>query len=239
MRQTLFAHLDAEWPVFAASRRASRRFEAWKERDPDLAGFDDLAQLVRFAQTPGQPAASDDALRCLACRSQTDEVAARALLQCMLYSLPRLATRFRSAVGGDFDEAAALVVAAAYERIRTYPIERRPRRIAANIALDTQQMVSRSLCRPRVAEVLADDPAVLAAPSPPAPASAQLVELLGEAVEAEVLAPRDARMIVLTRVFDVPVEDLAGEYGCKPHSLRRRRLRVEAELAEALAEAVA
>lgn len=235
MRQTLFARIDAEWSTFVGRPSVQRRFGEWQRADVDLARFVDLDQLVRFAQTPGQPAASDDALRCLARRSQTDEVAARALLQCVLYALPQLATRFRPAAGGDADEVAALVVATAYERIRTYPVDRRPRHIAANIVLDTRQIVSRTLCRPRVTEVLADDPAILAAPSACLSAGAQLIQLLDEAVRAERVDPRDARIIVLTRIYDVPADELAVEYRCLPHSLRRRRLRAEAALAAAVA----
>lgn len=235
MRQTLFARIDAEWSSFVDSPSVLRRFEDWQRDDPDLAEFVDLAHLVRFAQTPGQPAASDDALRCLGRRSQTDSVAARALLQCVLYALPQLATKFRPAVGGDGDEIAALVVATAYERIRTYPIDRRPRHIAANIVLDTRQIVSRTLCRPRVAEVLADDRALLSALVAPISAGAEVFDLVGRAVRAKRVDPDDARIIVLTRVYDVPVNELAAEYHCLPHSLRRRRLRAEAALAAAVA----
>ncbi len=235
MRQTLFARIDAEWSTFVDSPVVHRRFGQWQRADLDLAEFVDLDHLVRFAQTPGQPAASDDALRCLARRSKTDEVAARALLQCVLYALPQLATRFRSAAGGDADEVAALVVATAFERIRTYPVDRRPRHIAANIVLDTRQIVSRTLYRPRVAEVLADDPAILAAPATPISAGTAVIELVAEAVRAKRVDPSDARIIVLTRVYDVPADELAPEYQCLPHSLRRRRLRAEAALAAAVA----
>jgi hypothetical protein len=235
MRRTLFGRIDAEWREFVARPSTGKRYDDWRQSDVCLASYVDLTHLVEFAQTPGHPAASDDALRCLARRSQTDAVAARALLQCVLYALPRLATRFRPAAGGDLDEIASVVVGAAYERIRTYPIERRPRHIAANIVLDTRQMVSRTLCRPRVAEVMTYHSALARVPDPPASASAQLIELVGEAVRSGRLDPVDARLIVLTRVFDVSVAELAAEHHCLPHSLRRRRLRAEAALVSAVA----
>lgn len=235
MRKTLFGRLDAEWQEFVASPSTTRRYTGWQANDPSFAPYADLARLVEFAQTPGHPAASDDALRCLASRSQTDAVAARALLQCVLYALPRLATRFRPAVGGDAEEIASVVIGAAYERIRTYPIERRPRHIAANIVLDTRQVVSRTLCRPRITEVLVDSTALPAGADAPAPAGTQVIELVGEAVRSGKVGLADARLIVLTRVFDVPVEELAADHHCLPHSLRRRRLRAEAALADAVA----
>lgn len=233
MRTTLFTRIAAEWSSFVENPSVHQRFDEWQRVDPDLEAFTGLAHLVRFAQTPGRPAASDDALRCLARRSGSDSVAARALLQCVLYALPQIATQFRPATGGNAEEIAALVVATAYERIRTYPINRRPRHIAANIILDTRQVVSRTLCRPRVAEVLTNDPAILSAPASPMPAGAEVIDLVGEAVRAKRVDPRDARIIVLTRLYDVPVGELAAEYHCLAHSLRRRRLRAEVALAAA------
>lgn len=47
----------------------------------------------------------------------------------------------------DADESAAAVVAAMWERIRTYPCERRPAKVAANIQLDTRQRISRGAAR--------------------------------------------------------------------------------------------
>jgi hypothetical protein len=41
--------------------------------------------------------------------------------------------------------------------------------------------------------------------------------------------------VALTRIHDVPVDQLAAERGVLPHSLRRRRLRVEAALSAAVA----
>ena len=60
MRQTLFARIDAEWSTFVDSPSVRRRFGEWQRADADLAEFVDLHHLVQFAQTPGQPAASDD-----------------------------------------------------------------------------------------------------------------------------------------------------------------------------------
>jgi hypothetical protein len=62
-------------------------------------------------------------------------VAARALLQALVPGLHRLART----VGGGSDEAAAELVALAWARIVTYPFERRPGRVAANVLLDVRK----------------------------------------------------------------------------------------------------
>jgi len=234
MGQSLFTRLDAEWSEFHQRPECLGRLRSWAEHDPILRQFPDLDALVKYARKPGHPAESDDVLRCLARRSESDFIAARSLLHAVLYALIPITVRFRAAVG-DAEEINAVVVAAAYERIRTYPAARRPRHVAANIILDTQQTVSRNLCRPRVDEISMADVEQLPIEAGPPSAIERVLALVDEALRNQRLCRDDARIIVLTRVFDVPVEDLAAEYGCLPHSLRRRRLRAESDLAAAVA----
>jgi len=62
-----------------------------------------------------------------------------------------------------------------------------------------------------------------------------LVDLVGEAVRGGRLRPCGARLILLTRVLDGPIEELAEETGTKPLTLRKRRVRAQAALADAAA----
>lgn len=233
MTMTLFSELDAEWPELGASRTAVAALQIWARTDPALEGFEDLRDVVHFVQRSGLRLRGGAVLACLAARAPSDPLAARALLQVVLYGLIRIAADFRSAAHSD-EEAASVVVAVAYERIRTYPIERRPRSIAANILLDTRQGVSRSLCRRRVPEVLTADVGRHAAEAAGASAADELLGLIDEAVRTRKLRVDDARLIVSTRVAGVPTAELAALRGCAPQSLRRRRQRAEAVLAAAV-----
>ena len=182
MAPSLFTKLDAEWLEYTRQPSSTEKLRSWSEQDPILRQFDDLGELVRYVQTPGHPAESDNVLSRLANRSSSDPAAARALLQAVLYALIPIAVRFRPAAG-DVDEANAVVIAAAYDRIRTYPAARRPHRIAANIVLDTQQAVSRNLCRPRVEETLVGEVESLpVAAAMPTTAADQLIDLVAEAL---------------------------------------------------------
>jgi hypothetical protein len=235
MAPSLFTKLDAEWLEFTQQASSTEKLRRWAEQDALLRQFLDLGALVRYVQTPGHPAESDDILSCLVPRCGSDPTAARTLLQAVLYALIPIAVRFRPAAG-DAEEANAVVIAAAYDRIRTYPAARRPHRIAANIVLDTQQVVSRNLCRPRVEETLVGEVESLpVAAIMQTTAADQLIDVVAEALRRRRLCQSDARVIVLTRLFDIPIDDLAAEKGCLPHSLRRRRLRAEAALAAAVA----
>lgn len=234
MAMELFTMLDAEWDELAASGAAADALRTWASEDGALAGFEDLRAVLAYVQRRRRPLESDRVLAVLARRAGHDVLAARMLLQAMIPGLINIATAFRTATFSD-EEVASVVVAAAYERIRTYPFDRRPRCVAANVLLDTRQAVSRSLCRPRVPEVLFGDVGGLAIEPPEVSATDELLTLIDEAVRLRQLRVEDARLIVLTRVADVPVAEIAAREGCPPQSVRRRRLRAEAVLAAAVA----
>ena len=230
---TLFTQLDAEWRELGASAAAAAAMCSWARDDAPLRGFADPREVVHFVQRSDRRELSEEVVACLAARAPSDPLAARALLQVVLYGLIRIAADFRGATYSE-EEVASVVIAMAYERIRTYPIDRRPRSVIANVLLDTRQAVSRSLCRKRVPEILAADVGSTRGEEPEMSATDELLALLDEAVRGELLRLDDARLIVLTRIADVPTADLAVERGCAPQSLRRRRQRAEAALAAAV-----
>ncbi|MEO8698036.1 MAG: hypothetical protein ABI658_31350 [Acidimicrobiales bacterium] len=234
MALSLFTNLETEWADLARSATALESLRRWGIEDAHLARFGNLDELATFARTARGIDDRDDVLRCLAARAAAEPLAARTLLQCVLYLLIPIAVSFRPTVDND-EEIDAIVVAIAFERIRTYPVQRRPRRIAANIVLDTRQRVSRRQCRRRVREVLTDDIANWPVEEPQPPAADQIVSLLDEAVRNGHLGTFDARVIALTRLGDVDINALAEAHGYQPQSLRRRRLRAEMALARAVA----
>lgn len=91
-----------------------------------------LADLHDFVKR-AEPVAADRVLIELARAADADDLAARVLLQLLLPGTRRLASRWWAL--GDPEERAAAAVSAVYGRIRCYPFERRPQRIAANVLL--------------------------------------------------------------------------------------------------------
>lgn len=231
--RTLFEQLAGEWSKLARSAAALAALQTWAQDDVVLAGFQDLHDVVRFVQRSGPGSRADDVLACLAARAPSDPFAARTLLHVVFNGLLRITSDLRTAACSD-EEAASVVIAEAYARIRTYPIERRARSIAANILLDTRQGVSRALCRRRVPEVLTADIGRHAADTVARSAMDELLDLVDEAVRTKKLRVDDARLIVLSRVADVSTEYLAAVRACAPQSLRRHRQRAEAVLAAAV-----
>lgn len=146
MGSKLIDRLDAEWEWLSHSRKGSRALRRWAEHDDELGEFRDLADLVRFVHRRDRACEADRILYRLVCRSLTDDLAARTVLACMMPGVKNLTCGYLWA-HADADESAAAVLAAMWERIRTYPCERRPAKIAANIQLDTRQRISRRATR--------------------------------------------------------------------------------------------
>jgi hypothetical protein len=221
-----------EWLHLARSPRAARTLDGWAS-DPALDGFSGLEEVVVEIQRRGRPAHSDRLLLALLRRAAVDNLAAQTVLQALVPGLKSLMSAYR--LTGDSEEVATAVVEAAFERIRRYPCDRRPARVAANLLYDTRQVLWRTNRREHrlrlATEPLTDQ--LLTATCGPQRQSAtdELVDLVAEAVRRGRVRPCGARLILLTRVLDVPIEELAHESETKALTLRKRRQRAEAALA--------
>lgn len=105
---------------------------AWTERHPSLTHCLDLADVL--ASIPADP---DAVLGALLWESRAgSSAAARTVLQAMLGKVVLMAR-------ADPETGIQSFLAAMWERIRTYPIERRPTHISANLALDARKWAQR------------------------------------------------------------------------------------------------
>jgi hypothetical protein len=232
MSLVLLRDLNLEWSRIARSSQAREALVRWSPTEPALKEFGDLEQIIERAHHPDR-SKRDDVLAALIRIGQDDKLAWRVVLHVLMPGLVCTAHRFSSS-SHTSEEVVATLVTVAWQRIASYPLDRRPRNIGGNIGLDTRQIASGLLFRnsgvevptlelthTRAASRVRRDPAV------------QLLELLGRAVKSNVISLDDARLVALTRIQDVPVDELAAERGVLPHSLRRRRLRIEAALPSA------
>lgn len=233
----LLDRLHDEWQYLAGSSRAAQALDAWAS-DSALRGFSNLEEVVAEIQRRGRPAESDRLLLALLRRAAVDNLAAQTVLQALMPGLKSLMSAYQ--LTGEPEEVATAVIEAAFERIRRYPCERRPARVAANLLHDTRQTLWRDGCRERrlrlATEPFSEEVAPSAACVPPGRSSTdELVHIVAEAVRLGRVRPCGARLILLTRVLDVAIDDLAEEMGTKANTLRKRRQRAEAALATAAA----
>ena len=136
--------LDREWERIGGSARGRVAIRRWAESEPALVGMRSLAEVVERINERGNPKGSDAMLFALVSVAATEDLAARTVLQAMMPSVKNLTVKFGTCGAWCPEETAAVVAAAMWERIRSYPVERRPAKVAANLTLDTRQRVWRT-----------------------------------------------------------------------------------------------
>jgi hypothetical protein len=233
----VFELLEREWRRLGVDRTARRRLG-------DVCflagGASSLAGVERFVRG-ASPEDADRVLLALVNRAVVgDGLAARVLLQLLLPGTRNLARRWWAL--GDHDERAAAAVTAVYHRICSYPVERRPARVAANILMDAAQELRRAV--PRAVVVPSADPFPVhgdrqaighphdedrALPNP----AVELAEVLHDAVCAGIVDAEDAKLIARSRIAGDRVADLASRRGLRPRTLWDRRQRAELALVAA------
>ena len=159
MEKQLFDALDVEWKRLGMSMASIKRLRGWHV--VALDEFDNCADLVSAINTRGNAVQSDNLLAIVIERASKDDLAARIVLQALMPGMRSLAFRYKSV-----DDAEATVVAETFHRIRTYPFERRPTRIAANVLMDVCQQLCKAVQKQTsealVSEVKAKCPSVSA-----------------------------------------------------------------------------
>ena len=237
--RSLFDRLDEEWPSAVRAAAAVGVAARWAAEDEVLAPFAaGLDVLVAATEDRALPAEDKDrVLAALARRVDVDEVAVRTLVQVLLPGAKALA-RHLGWIGSPA-VCADLVVAELWVRVRTYPVGRRPGRVAANVLADVGQRL-RLEGQPKVELVPLDevDEADLATEVEQGRVeAAELLGVLADAVVDGWFPPHSARLIAATRVLGVSCAEVATAEGVAVQSVRRRRLRAEAALADGVRSA--
>lgn len=226
--ETVFTQLDHEWAAIVRRRSTSTELaEACA-----LAGVAAPTELVRAVRR-ANPEQADAVLASLARRSQAgSDVAARALLQLLLPGTCRLASRWWAL--GSAEERAAAAVAAVFDRIRRYPIHRRPARIAANVLLDANQdlaRIARRVTADRQRTTSVEPNRLLARrATDETSASDQLRDLIEDAVAAGRVPATWAALIVATHIDGDDLPSIARRTGTPVRTLQWRRRTAEAAL---------
>lgn len=234
MCRPVFDALDRNWANLVHSPEAAAALDRWAA-EPALAA-PDLDTLVNRIWAATKPDA-DRAHAALAARSPFDETAARVLLQVLRPGLRNLGRRL--ALGGSFDDVDHELLALAWERIRTYPIHRRPAAIAANVLLDVRKRYVRDVLEPERIEFVRDS----LWPSAPSaehealdafePSLRRAHAHLVAAVERGTISPAGASVVWRTRVQQDDDAEVAAELGVNVRTMQRRRQRAERQLAAA------
>ena len=217
--------LEAEWNS-VGKYPLQAQFGDWVAVSPSLRRFATGGDVVAFLHSDARPADKDDVLFVLVELAPSEPFAGRMLLQALLPGLKTLSRRVLRA-NVPREEVWQLLLAVAWEEIVTYPVERRPRRVAANLLLDTlhSALVQLSRERPRAVE-LTD--VALAAPS--CSPDGDVDELLARAVSLGVISASDAELVLETRIDGRELADAAASRGVPYNTVKLRRQRAERRL---------
>jgi hypothetical protein len=252
--------LNAEWRLLAEDPRTRRAVTSWWESVPALSGLQDLPAVVTAASAPGDREVLSGLL--LLARGG-DVLAARAALQVMLGPAVRLARRTRGHAGGDMEESIARAIAATWQVVRDYPIERRTCRPADGISLDVlAALTAGGHRRAEIAAGLPSDLADRAEPEPPdvgelreafwslvrpgtrpVCADEQVVMLLAWGVRSRAVSVADAQLLLRLHSPDDPDRaisgrELAEQLGLAHAAVRQRASRAARRLAAAVRQLV-
>ncbi len=233
---TAFDQLDDEWERLLASGELDRALECWTRLDERLGQFSSVGELLKLlADSSAEPERQSAVLLSLLYLARTDRQAGRLVLQRFMPALKRMAGWDHPLPQADW---VAQVVSTAFEVIVSYPLERRPQRVAANIVCDVRKRLYAVLTNYRwgQAELTCRRPAYVEVVADPAE-MVEAAQLLRWAAKRSRLARDTAQLIGLTRVAGYSLEELSATSGVPSSRLRQRRWRGERRLRHLLSSA--
>jgi hypothetical protein len=237
---SLTHRLDTEWRHLASSPAALAALARWGRLEPALDGWADLDALRAAVHDRTDLDRGDRLLAALvrlaAVTGHGDVLAARVVLQLLVPGAIRLGHSLTAMIGDPATSESA-VFAELTILIRTYPWQRRPRRIAANLLLDCRQRLIRNhhRTRPEISAGLSlhDTPGTTAHAADSDERLA-LHDLLWWARRRGILSRFEAQLLVASHVADIPMNQLAVRFGRSRSTLFTIRASAEERLRRAL-----
>jgi len=231
---SLLARLTAEWNRLTARPSAVRQANGWR-LGIELHTLDDVIVATGYAAAPGvvAPARANDVLARLLIAARTDDLAARVVLQRIIPGLCARARRWQSMHRGDWLAAFDDLVSAAWPVIRSFPVERRPTHLAANLLRDAEHVAYRKAAR-RVWATEAVEPRLLDVPHD-LPDPEPLVELLQVVAMSRAMLADDELQLMRLLLSGHAPDAVAGELGVSERTVRTRKASLVAVLRRCLA----
>lgn len=126
-----------DWTLLCKQNENIERCNGWGLPGKPVKNLDDILLRAGF-NTGFADSKGDHYLLMLVECAKTDELAARIVLQRILPPLLSIGYRRGRIVQGGPSEAITETISHAWELIRTYPIERRPHKVASNLVRDAE-----------------------------------------------------------------------------------------------------
>ena len=221
----LYAALDAEWAALAGTAPAAQHLHRWCAREPALTGPATPARLVAAVVADRRWGRADPRLAALV-RLAADDLAARAVLQCVLPGLRAEPMRYRrhhwslADVGDDLDDVTVELVGAAWEAIRARAgtTVADPENTLVRAAAEKLRTRRRAEARTRARTIpLAGMAEAGQVDVDHARSTAERVMVtLVDAVRAETVTARQADLVYNVRVARISGREAGRRYGMTP-----------------------
>lgn len=243
----LFRRLIGEWVTLHELPSTATTLRGWGRLEPVLAGHERPGGLVDAIDAA--PPAHEDALLLALLRLTQDghQLAGRIIVHAMLPKIAHMATRTATTGTSEAwaEDRRHRAVAELWAVIATYPLQRRPHKVAGNLALNTLHRLTAR--RPSAGTEIPTDPlnlpTVAIADADRAPgglnADADLAQLLIWATRHGIITGEDARLLTLVYSPDDTVagprsDAAARRLGLTPAAVRQRCARTRRRLADAV-----
>lgn len=224
-----FDALERDWQQVLRSSPLSARFRVWQVREPALARFADAAALIRFIRDRGSREEKDAVLCALLAWAKQEPIGASVVLEAIRPGLLNLSARItRNA--REREEIWATMLLAIWEGIRCYPLARRPRRVAANLLLDTMHRTLVELGRESAWRAVWSFSSEEDQSEAPQEIDRDLDGLLDRAIRAGAVSADEAETILCSRIDGVELAELACAAGVSYGAMKMRRQRAERRL---------
>jgi hypothetical protein len=235
-----------DWEQWRHGETAAAAVRRWRAQHECLAGcssVDDIVAVCGRDRRIAQETADAHLAILVGEAVRGDCAAARVVLQRVLPALVSQAARRAAQLGRPFDELLHELTTSAWLVIVSYPVDRRPIKVAVNVARDADYRLfgyTRLAERPGrivpvepcVVDRLADSRAQLDGRplGEPKLVAVELLEFLAYAV-ARGFPRSQAQLLAELVVLGLPVPDVARKHGVAPRTMRRHRLEALRELA--------
>jgi DNA-directed RNA polymerase specialized sigma24 family protein len=221
--------LARDWRQALRSALLSARFHEWQAREPALARFGDAAALIRFMRTRGSHAEKDAVLCALLVWAKQEPIGARIVLEAIRPGLLNLSSRIARGAR-EREEVWATMLLAIWEGIRCYPLARRPRRVAANLLLDTMHRTLVELGHESAWRGVWSFSCEKSEGEAPQEIDRDLDGVLDRAIRAGAVSAEEAEVILCSRIDGVELAELAHAAGVSYGAMKMRRQRAERRL---------
>lgn len=232
---TMVTRLQTQWEEITQSTASLARARPWFP-DADIDSLDDVLTLVGFHGRRVDPE-SDARLLHLVTLAHTDDLAARVVLQRILPGLVAVAIRRTRYCTGLVHEVFSDLAAAAWLLVRSYPVERRPAKVAVNLLRDAEYQV---FVQRRRRLVTRSERITAWVPDTPVPdddhAGTLVVDALRRARDCG-MPDHDLRLLAELASGRHP-EQVAASLGCSARTVRNRRAVVTRALRAALVDGI-